>query len=173
MAIRKFFIAITVSLLVFAMSAAPVYAVSLLPQAGDCTQYQDKIKDAEHPDSNAMVPNSSTPQRGALRTREAFDAFVGGDNAKLEEALGCAMKLGKIRLFMIPFFIMFIVKTLLGVAGILAVLFVVYGGFQYVVGGISEAKDEGKKTIQHALIGLLIALSAWLIVNFVQVTLTS
>lgn len=100
------------------------------------------------------------------------DVRTGGAD-RLSAILGCAIKLGRVRMYMIPFFITYLIKLLLDVAGLIAVLFVVIGGYKYVVGGITEDKESGKKTIMHALVGLVIALSAWIVVNFIQVALTS
>ncbi|MBI2638395.1 hypothetical protein HYW83_02285 [Candidatus Peregrinibacteria bacterium] len=91
----------------------------------------------------------------------------------LSTVLGCAIKTGKIRLFMVPFFITYFIQFLLSIAGLVAVLFMVIGGYKYVVGGLTEDKESGKKTILHALVGFIVALSAWIVVNFIQVALTS
>lgn len=91
----------------------------------------------------------------------------------LSDILGCAIRTGHVRLYMIPFFITYLIQFLLTIAGIIAVLFVVLGGYRYVLGGLTEDKESGKKTIQNALIGLVVALSAWIVVNFIQVALTS
>jgi ABC-type Fe3+ transport system permease subunit len=60
------------------------------------------------------------------------------------------------------------IEILLRVAGIFAVAFVIYGGFQYIT---SQAEPEkvtrAKHTIINALIGLLIAILASVIVNFI------
>lgn len=109
----------------------------------------------------------------ALRDREKFDKYVGGDRGKLFDSLGCAIKLGKVRLFMVPFFITYLIQFLLQIAGLIAVLFVVIGGYQYIVGGLIEEKEKGKNTLKHALTGFVVALLAWIIVNFIQVALTS
>lgn len=91
----------------------------------------------------------------------------------LSGVLGCAIKTGKIKLYMMPFFVTYLIQFLLGIAGLIAVLFMVIGGYKYAVGGITEDKESGKKTILHALLGLIVALSAWIVVNFIQVALTS
>ncbi len=91
----------------------------------------------------------------------------------IRKLLACAIQLGKIHLFMLPYFIGYIVQFLLLIGGLIAVLFVVYGGYQYSIGGLSEDKESGKKTITNALIGVVVSLGAWIIVNFLMVSLTS
>lgn len=61
-----------------------------------------------------------------------------------------------------------IVKIVLMIAAMLAVVFVAYGGFKYTTSngdpqGIKSAKD----TILAAIVGLVIAVSAFMLVNFV------
>ena len=61
-----------------------------------------------------------------------------------------------------------LIQVILGVLGIVAVIVVILGGFQYIMsngdaGKIKQAKD----TIMYGLIGLVVAVLAFVIVNFV------
>lgn len=87
------------------------------------------------------------------------------DNSTRNEVLGCGIITGRISLFMIPFFVTYIINFLLGLSGLICVLFIVIGGYHYVYGGLIEEKEKGKNTIKHALMGLGLALLAWTIVN--------
>lgn len=89
-----------------------------------------------------------------------------------EQLLGCAVKLGRIHLWMLPYFITGIVNFLIYLSGTIAVLFVLLGGFWYMTGGITDDKEKGKKTITYALMGLAITLLAWIIVNIIMVQVT-
>lgn len=61
-----------------------------------------------------------------------------------------------------------IVDILLRVGGILAVAYVVYGGFRYVTSqGEPERTTEAKNTLVNAVVGLVIVIFAIVIVNFV------
>lgn len=61
-----------------------------------------------------------------------------------------------------------IIEILLRVAGLFAVLFVMYGGFQYITSQAEPEKvNRAKNTIINALIGLVIAILASVIVNFI------
>lgn len=55
------------------------------------------------------------------------------------------------------------VNLLIGVAAVLAVIFVTIGGLQYVTTDSISNKESGKETIQNALLGLLLALASWLL----------
>lgn len=156
--LKKLLLVFILGIFLTGISIPTVSAQGILPKAPqDCVS-----------GSQAEVVN-------ALKDKGAFERFVQGDNSreKISQALGCAVKLGKIRLFMVPLFITFLIQFLLGIAGIVAVLFVVIGGYHYVVGGLIEEKEKGKTTIRNALMGLIVALSAWMVVNFIQVALTS
>lgn len=80
---------------------------------------------------------------------------------------------GKFELYDLPAYIIYLIDFLIYVAGGIAVFFVVVGGYKYMIGGMADDKDAGKKTIRYALTGFAISVLAWVIVNFVQVWLTS
>lgn len=61
-----------------------------------------------------------------------------------------------------------VINILLFIAGIIAVIYIVIGGFRYVTSnGDSGSISKAKNTIMYALIGLVIAIMAYAIVNFV------
>ncbi len=58
-------------------------------------------------------------------------------------------------------------------AGLLAVIMIIVGGFQYITSsGNPQATARAKSTITYAIIGLLIAIFAFAIVNFIIERLT-
>lgn len=59
-------------------------------------------------------------------------------------------------------------QILFGIIGALAVFFVVYGGFKFVTSqGDPQAVGKARATVLYAVIGLVIAISAEIIVSFV------
>jgi len=59
-------------------------------------------------------------------------------------------------------------NIVIGVVAALSLLFVVIGGFRYVLSdGNPQAASTAKSTIIYAIVGLVVALSAELIVSFV------
>ena len=61
-----------------------------------------------------------------------------------------------------------ITNTILFVVGIVSIIMLIWGGLRYVVsGGDSKKVTDAKNTILYAIIGLIIALLAYAIVNFV------
>ena len=61
-----------------------------------------------------------------------------------------------------------IINVALGVLGILAVVFIIYGGVMYTTSAGDQAKvKKAKDTIMNGVIGLVVAFLAYSIVNFV------
>lgn len=64
-------------------------------------------------------------------------------------------------------------QMILGITGSLTLLFFVYGGFVWLTsGGNTEQIQKGKKILSSALIGLIIVLASYLIVNFTLSAIT-
>lgn len=69
-------------------------------------------------------------------------------------------------------YIWFIALNLIDIAltivGIIAFLFIIYGGFQFLTGGNEAGKvEQARKTILHAVIGLVISIGAVAIINLI------
>lgn len=58
-------------------------------------------------------------------------------------------------------------------AGVCAVVMIVWGGFDYILTDAVSGKSAGKKKINSALIGLLLALSSYVILNTINSCLTN
>lgn len=66
-----------------------------------------------------------------------------------------------------------VVNTLLFVVGAVAVIMIIYGGFRYIIsGGKAESVTSAKNTILYAIVGIIIALLSYAILNFVVNSLT-
>jgi len=67
-----------------------------------------------------------------------------------------------------------IVNTALFVIGAVAVLMLIYGGIRYTIsGGDEKAITSAKNTILYAVVGIIIAVLAYAIINFVLTSLMS
>lgn len=65
-------------------------------------------------------------------------------------------------------FATFIIQTVLFFAGLVAVLFLIIGGYQYIVSGVNEEMaEQGKKTVQNAIIGIVIIIVSFTIVTVI------
>lgn len=65
-------------------------------------------------------------------------------------------------------------NTLLYLVGALAVIMLIFGGFRYVVSGGNQAAVTGaKNTILYAIVGIIVAIFAYAVINFVIVSFSS
>jgi len=83
------------------------------------------------------------------------------------DILGCAIKTGGVKMWMIPYFIRYILEFVIGLSGIVAVGGIVYGGYLYLFAGLSEKKEEGKNAILYGVMGFILVLLAFGFVNIV------
>ena len=61
-----------------------------------------------------------------------------------------------------------VVSFVFVIVGIISVIMIIIGGYNYVLSGADPQKTKkAKDTILYAVIGLVISMSAWLIVTFV------
>lgn len=71
-------------------------------------------------------------------------------------------------------FIKAIIKIITGLAGLIAVIFIIFGGIGYMTSsGNPERMDKSKHTLIYALIGLAIVIAAFVISNIVTDLATS
>ena len=61
-----------------------------------------------------------------------------------------------------------VINAMLFIVGFLSVIMLIFGGLRYIIsGGNSAAVTTAKNTILYAIVGLIIAIFAYAIVNFV------
>ena len=89
------------------------------------------------------------------------------DGVSANDILGCGIKTGDIFLWMIPYYIRYILEFIIGLAGIIAIGGIIFGGYLYLFASISESKERGKLTIIYGLGGFIITLIAYAVVNIV------
>jgi len=69
----------------------------------------------------------------------------------------------------LPALIVGITNLILAVAGAIAVLFVIIGGFQYITSaGNEERAEAGKRTLQNAIIGVVVIVLSFVIIAVVS-----
>lgn len=66
-----------------------------------------------------------------------------------------------------------VIQILLAVAGLVAVVFLIIGGFRYITaGGNEESAEAAKTTITNAIIGIVIIILSFVIVRVISNALT-
>lgn len=100
-------------------------------------------------------------------------SLLPGDNANIgaygDACIGLADKIrqGEITLREIPCFLKYFSKTLIAIGASLAVIFVMIGGYKYTMFDKPDDKSAAKNTIIYALVGLVVSMLAWVIVDIV------
>lgn len=69
-------------------------------------------------------------------------------------------------------FIKYIFSLSMAIAVLLAVIMIFWGGFEYVTSEIPGVKSDGKSRIQNAILGLIMVLASYLIINTIDPRLT-
>lgn len=141
-------------------------AIPIAPD--DCSQYNEAIFD------KFDVQGSEMAER-VIAKNEAKRYFTDDPimtRQKQYEVIACSLKSGEFHLFMAPYMIRYFVEVIIQLAGLVCVLFIIIGAYQYLLGSVTENKQKGKDTIKNALIGLVITLLSWIIVNVIQVAVT-
>lgn len=73
----------------------------------------------------------------------------------------------------IPAILLAVFEILLRVVGLISVIFVIYGGFQYLITtGEPEKAKNARTTIINALVGMIVAMLATVIVNLIAGSIT-
>ncbi len=94
------------------------------------------------------------------------------EDASLKDSQVCANQTDK--LFGANSFWTRLINTFIYVVGAVAVLMIIVGGFRYVLsGGDASQTKSAKDTILYAIIGVIIAIMSYAIVNFVVVRLVA
>lgn len=101
----------------------------------------------------------------------ATPAIVVGDTTK-NDILACGIKTGSMKMWMIPYYIKYVLEFIIGISGLTSVCGIIYGGYLYLFAGVSQDKDKGKKSIQYGVIGMILTLVAWALVNIIIALVT-
>jgi hypothetical protein len=104
--------------------------------------------------------------RDLRRAKQVYGLIMPG------KYLATKVRCGSMSMEDIPYYFTGILGFLINIAGTLAVIMVMIGGYQYAIGGLTEDKSKGTDTIKHALIGLIVVLVAWTLVQILQAALT-
>ena len=87
--------------------------------------------------------------------------------------LGDAFKDGSISLDLLPHYMIYGIDLFTKMAGTIAVAMILWGGFQYIVSGVTEEKESAKNTLKYAVIGLAVTFWAWVGINMLQIYITA
>lgn len=107
-------------------------------------------------------------------SQEDIEEYIGDQTADdVDLILGCGIRSGNIKFWMVPYYVKYILNFLIGLSGIISVLMIIVGAYFYIAGGISDDKEKGKTVIKYALLGLVLTSLAWILVNFILLLITA
>lgn len=95
-----------------------------------------------------------------------------GEDVSKNDILACGIKTGSMKMWMIPYYIKYVLEFIIGISGLTSVCGIIYGGYLYLFAGLSQDKDKGKKSIQYGVIGMILTLTAWALVNIIIALVT-
>ncbi|NJP03979.1 hypothetical protein HC823_01815 [Candidatus Gracilibacteria bacterium] len=130
-------------------------------------------------DTTTSHPPNNGNQRKCSRNGEFRGLGIGWNHPKSgnrrgrqkywnEERSRKAFATGNLHLDDVFWVIIKLIDLVSKIAGSVAVLFLLYGGIQLMISGISDDKESAKNTIKYALMGLVVTFMAWLIVKLVE-----
>ncbi len=143
-------------------------AGTLIPETTNSKVECDVLLD-KFENEKMFIKNSEGKE---VETKDPKVYFATKTDKERNDILACAVITGKIKFWMVPFYVVYLIEFAIGISGLIAILILVVGGFQYVIGGATEKQEQAKNTIQYALLGLVVVLVAWVVVNIVQFMLT-
>lgn len=125
------------------------------------------------PNSAEVKDMSATACRDFIKGLEHKGELLQEVSKQDEKVLGCAIKSGYMKFWMVPFFITRALNFIIGLSGLISVLMVMVGAFFYIAGGINEDKEKGKTVITYAIGGFVLTTLSWAIVNGILLLLTA
>lgn len=163
--LKKFWLslALVTTLLVSVPSVSA--STSILPSLGSDPSWCDPADKDFVEVYNEIVNSYGTANFQTYTAEHGIDSW--------SEFLACGLRLGRIKFWMIPFFVLYALQFVIGLAGLISVMMIVLGGYYYIAGGITDDKEKGKHIITYALGGFVLVLTSWFIVNIILLTLTS
>jgi len=111
----------------------------------------------------------SIPQAFAAGEDTAHTFIPGKDD---KTGLATKFQTGDVQLTDIPTYLAYLTDQAVWVAGVLAVIFFMIGGYQYLIGAYDDSTDEGKNTLKNVVIGLALVTMAWIIIDIAVRLLT-
>ena len=86
---------------------------------------------------------------------------------------GCNFVTGNIGFACIPLYIGYVIRAILPLAGVLFLLSIIFSGYKYMLGSISsEGVEAGKKRLMASIIGFVVVILSYLIVDTIIEALT-
>ena len=107
-----------------------------------------------------QVRADTTPQPAATSSYTLLEPLPNPDTGTTPPTIDTTGGLGS---YLNP-----MIKIFIGLCAVLSVIMIVVGGLEYMTSELSHTKEAGKERIIHAILGLLIAIGAWVLLNTIN-----
>ena len=124
-------------------------------------------------DENDLQFQAFLQERSVMESVANYEGENLDGDAMTRDFLGCAIKLGQVKFWMIPYFVNYVLEFMINIAGVLVVLMIIIGGYYYIYGAVTDDKEKGKAIITYAIGGYVLVLSSWFIVNAILLAVSS
>lgn len=172
MILKRFLLLFLLSVSFFGFSVV-AFAVDGDGSADDGVRATDDgVRATVLPDTDKSVTECQIIMEKVIRDPSANKELINKRLGTYTTILACGIKTGNIPLWMVPFYLRWILEFIIALAGLASVGGLVLGGYMYLFSGISNDKERGKNALKNSVIGLVLTLTAWAIVNILLALLT-
>lgn len=84
----------------------------------------------------------------------------------------CSFLSGEIHFDCIPIFIAYLIEYIFGFIGTLSLIMIMYAGYEIALGPVANTGESGKNRLRNAIIGLIVSVMVFAIVNFIISSIT-
>jgi hypothetical protein len=109
----------------------------------------------------------------SIMMRTKMDPNTGEEISASPALLGCAIKTALFKFWMVPYLITYILTFIISLASLISILMIMVGAYFYIAGGLNEDKEKGKNTIKYAIMGLVLTVLSWSIINLLLLAFTA
>lgn len=153
------------SVTVPANNTTPLEISGLSPQTTYYYRARNNVSGSIYGNGTFLTLSSGTTYNTGTNASSAPQCTEGPDGYCLLAPLGGVSVIKNTQL---PDYLNMIYKILIGLAGVLAVIMIFYGGVQYMTTDAMGKKQQGRETIKNAILGLLLALGSYVILNTIN-----
>lgn len=104
-----------------------------------------------------------------LQTTQSFAAnsLVPSTSDTQYKSLADKFQAGTLQLYDVPVYIKYLTEKLVWVAGLLAVLAIIWGSYKYLIGGLTDDAKGAKTIFGNVFKGLAFVVLAWMIIDLI------
>ncbi len=110
---------------------------------------------------------------GSFENPENMKNIIASGGSGADLILGCAIQSGRVKFWMVPFFVKRVLEFLIQISSLISMLMILVGSYFYIAGGLTDDKEKGKTIISYAIGGLVLVILSWSLVSLLLLALTA